>query len=46
MKVTVIKVFYDDNGLHRKGDEIEVDKFNAELMEKIQEPKKKETKEK
>lgn len=42
MKVTITKVFFDDNGLHRIGDVIEVENFNPELMEKVEEkPKKK-----
>lgn len=39
MKVTVKKVFFDDNGLHRKGETIEVENFNADLMELVPEKK-------
>lgn len=49
MKVTIKKVFFDEKGLHRVGDIEEVDKFNPDLMEKIEDeekPKKKTTKEK
>lgn len=48
MKVTIKKVFFDEKGLHRIGEIEEVDKFNPDLMEKIEEekPKKKAEKEK
>lgn len=39
MKVTVKRVFFDDKGLHRKGEVVEVEKFNADLMELIAEKK-------
>lgn len=39
MKVTVKRVFFDDNGLHRKGEIIEVEKINEDLMEAIPEKK-------
>lgn len=43
MKVTITKVFFDDKGLHRVGDVIEVKDFRPDLMEKFEDekPKKK-----
>lgn len=39
MKVTVKRVFFDDKGLHKIGDIIEVEQFNADIMELIEEKK-------
>lgn len=39
MKVKVKRVFFDNNGLHRKGDIVSVDNFEADKMELIEEPK-------
>lgn len=39
MKVTVKRVFFDDNGLHNVGDVVEVEKFDDELMELVIEKK-------
>lgn len=40
MKVTVKRVFFDNTGLHRKGEIADVEKFDANLMEAIaDEPK-------
>lgn len=39
MKVKVKRVFLDDNGLHKVGEVVEVSKFNAELMEQVEEDK-------
>jgi len=48
MKVTVKRVFFDDNGLHKVGEIAEVEQFDEELMElvvdKKPEKKAKETK--
>lgn len=46
MKVVVKRVFFDDKGLHRKGDKIEVNYFDENLMTKIEEPKVEEPKKK
>lgn len=35
MKVKVIKVFFDDNGLHKKGEIVDVKLFDGNLMEKV-----------
>lgn len=35
MKVEAIKVFFDNNGLHRVGDIVEVENFDANLMKSI-----------
>lgn len=40
MKVEVIRVFFDDNGLHRKGDIVEVEKLDENLMKPIKEAEK------
>ena len=37
MKVIVKRVFFDDNGLHRKGDKIDVKEFDSNLMTKVEE---------
>ncbi len=39
MKVKVIRVFYDNNGLHRVGDVIETTALNPELMVQVEERK-------
>lgn len=39
MKVKVIKVFYDNTGLHRIGDVIETATLNPELMVEVEERK-------
>lgn len=39
MKVTVKRVFFDEKGLHKIGDVIEVEQFNADIMELIEEKK-------
>lgn len=39
MKVTVKRVFFDNNGVHRAGDVVEVENFDAELMEEVVEKK-------
>lgn len=36
MKVEVLKVFYDNNGLHKVGDITDVDFFNSEMMKKVE----------
>lgn len=36
MKVEVTKVFFDGNGLHKKGDIIEVAKFQSDRMKLIE----------
>lgn len=33
MKVKVKRVFFDDNGLHKVGEVVEVSAFDADLME-------------
>lgn len=44
MKVLVKRPFYDDTGLHKKGDIVEVKAFDGDLMEAIEEkPEKKAT---
>lgn len=35
MKVEVLKVFFDNNGLHRVGDIVEVENLNENLMKPI-----------
>lgn len=40
MKVKVKIPFYDDKGIHKKGDIIDVDVFSSEMMELIKEEKK------
>lgn len=37
MKVKVKRPFYDDTGIHKKGDIVEVKAFDGELMEAIEE---------
>lgn len=39
MKVKVIRVFYDNNGLHRPGDIIETTALDPVLMEEVEERK-------
>lgn len=39
MKVTVKRVFYDATGLHRVGDVVEVESFDENLMELVEEKK-------
>lgn len=39
MKVTITKVFFDNDGLHRIGDVIETDNFNPNLMKEVKEEK-------
>lgn len=39
MKVTVKRVFFDENGLHRVGDVVEVKNFDANLMTEVVEKK-------
>lgn len=48
MKVTITKVFFDNNGLHRIGDVMDTETFIPDLMEEIKEekPKKKATEKK
>lgn len=46
MKVEVKRVFFDDNGLHRVGEIVEVKKFDDNLMKAIEEPGKTEKAEK
>lgn len=41
MKVRVKTPFYDDNGIHKRGDVIEVKKFNPDRMELVPEEKEK-----
>lgn len=43
MKVRVKTPFFDDNGLHKRGDVIEVKKFNPDRMELVPEEKGKKT---
>lgn len=40
MKVEVIKVFFDNSGLHKIGDIVEVENFNENLMKPIKEAEK------
>lgn len=40
MKVEVIKVFFDNNGLHKIGDVVEVESFDENLMKPIKEAEK------
>ena len=37
MKVEVIRVFFDNNGLHRVGEIVEVENFDENLMKPIKE---------
>lgn len=46
MLVVVKRVFYDENGLHRKGDKVEVQNFDENLMELVEEKPKKKSSEK
>lgn len=39
MKAIVKRVFFDDNGLHRKGEVVEVEKIDEQLVELIIEKK-------
>ena len=39
MKVEVLRVFYDNNGLHEVGEIVEVDKLDENLMKPIKEEK-------
>ena len=39
MKVKVKRVVFDNNGLHRKGEVCEVEVFDSELMELVEEVK-------
>lgn len=39
MKVKVKRVFFDDNGLHKVGEVVEVSAFDADLMEDAEEVK-------
>lgn len=39
MKVKVKNPFYDDKGIHKIGDVLEVEEFNEFLMEKLEEKK-------
>lgn len=39
MKAIVKRVFFDDNGLHRKGEVVEVEKIDEQLVEPIIEKK-------
>lgn len=41
MKVEVKRVFFDNNGLHRVGDIVEVEKLDENLMKPVEEEKKK-----
>lgn len=40
MKVEVLRVFFDNNGLHRVGDIVEVEKLDENLMKPIKEEEK------
>ena len=40
MKVEVLRVFFDNNGLHKVGEIAEVENFDANLMKAIKEPEK------
>lgn len=44
MKVIAKTVFFDDSGLHKKGDIVEVKKFDASRMVELAEEKKVEKK--
>lgn len=46
MLVIVKRVFYDESGLHRKGDKVEVNNFDENLMELVEEKPKKKSSEK
>lgn len=37
MKVEVLRVFFDNNGLHKVGEIVEVDKLDEKLMKPIKE---------
>lgn len=37
MKVEVTRVFFDNNGLHKVGEIVEVENFDANLMKAIKE---------
>jgi len=39
MQVKVKVVFFDDNGVHKVGDVVEVKNFDETRMERIEEPK-------
>lgn len=41
MKVKAIKVFFDNNGLHKVGDIVEVESLDENLMKPIKESEKK-----
>lgn len=40
MKVRIKVPFYDDSGIHKKGDIIDVDVFSSDFMELVKEEKK------
>lgn len=40
MKVEVLKVFFDNNGLHKIGEIVEVENFDENLMKPIKEVEK------
>ena len=44
MKVRVKTPFFDDNGVHKKGEIVEVKSFNPDRMEHLEEEKKAEPK--
>lgn len=44
MKVRVKAPFFDDNGVHKKGDIVDVKSFNSTTMELLEEEKKAEPK--
>lgn len=39
MKVIAKTVFFDNNGIHKKGDVVEVESFDASRMELVEEKK-------
>lgn len=40
MKVRIKVPFYDKNGIHKKGDIIDIDDFSSDFMELVKEEKK------
>lgn len=46
MKVKVLRAFFDDNGIHKKGEIVDVKVFQADRMELVEEKEKKATKKK
>lgn len=36
MKIIVKEVFFDENGIHKKGEVVDVEKFDERRMEKVE----------